>query len=611
MKLAIARSGFVLLLASLLQSCGGGGGDGGGGGGGNNARLTISPTTVSVTAAPGDATPTGSVALTVSNPPAAGLFVEAGYSNSGIEILDFFATSATHGTIQVTFRSPGSLQNATYSDSIEVRVCTDETCNNEIQGSPVTVQTSYVVSGTGTAVATLDRDLIQYTVGEGQANNHTEQVRVTLNRAPVSGTQLSFSNSTEAIQFIDMSRLSTTEAVFSIVFDPATVLGHGTFNDTVTINVCYDLTCVRQVQGSPFTITTTAVVGVGAEFGYDPLEVESRTALAHDVLDAEFSKTLNQVVMVGSYPVNALYVYDVATGIEQQQLLSTIPSAVSVSPDGLTAAVGHDALISVVDLTTVGQVGAPAPVILNVATDVLDVILDGNGTVHALPRADQWEEIHSVAIATNTEQLSVGRSIYAGALGRLHPSGNALYTADNGLSPSDIEKWDVTPGVATWLYDSPYHGDYGMCGNLWFNETGTTIYTVCGNTFRSSNVQAQDMVYSGAIDLSPATDYSTFLIRHMSQSDARSEIALIEYHAGNCQLFGPQGPCYTHLGLYEDDFLNRIAVYSIAPFAVNDTDYRQIGLFVFHETVNGKKILLSRLEGMPNPDVEYYLSVVP
>ena len=36
-------------------------------------------------------------------------------------------------------------------------------------------------------------------------------------------------------------------------------------------------------------------------------------------------------------------------------------TAISIAADGLTAAVGHDAAVSIVELTTVGQVGAPTP----------------------------------------------------------------------------------------------------------------------------------------------------------------------------------------------------------------------------------------------------------
>ena len=71
-----------------------------------------------------------------------------------------------------------------------------------------------------------------------------------------------------------------------------------------------------------------------------------------------------------------------------------------------------------------------------------------------------------ISLATGEETTSSGYSIYAGTVAKLHPGGKAMYGADNGISPSDIEKYDIQSGTASVLYDSPYHGDYAMCGDL-------------------------------------------------------------------------------------------------------------------------------------------------
>lgn len=610
MKLAIARPGVILFFASLLQACGGGGGgDGGGPPPGQSARLSISPTKVSVSATPGDVTPFQGVTLTVTNPPADGLFVGAGYSTSGIESLGFVATGPTTGTLQIFFRLPGSLQNDTYGDRIEVHVCPDEQCTTEIRDSPATITTSYVVSGTGTATATIDRSTIELVADSRDESARTEIARLTLSAEPASGVHIQTSQSSNALGFVSWRNVTGTITDLDIQFRSPSQLGAGTFNDTVTVDLCYDPSCVRQVQGSPFSISTTLSVSAGVEPGFTPLEVESRTALSHDVVDAEFSKALNQIVMVASYPASALYVYDIATSAEHQVLLNKIPSSVSIAPDGLTAAVGHDALISIVDLATVGQPGAPSPALLNVSTNVGDVILDGAGYVHVFPATEPWSQTRSVHIATNTEQVGLS-SLYAGYRGRLHPSGTHIYTANGGAqSPSDTEKWDITSGVMSYLYDSPYHGEYEACNDLWFSDDGATIYTGCGNTFRSSTVQDQDLIYSGSLALSSSA-YG-YHIASLSLASAINEISLVEHDYRACSFPGWHDPCYTHFALYEADFLNRTAVYTIGPVTVNDIGYAQQGLFVFHDVATNKKYLISKLEAMPNPDAEYYLSVIP
>lgn len=118
------------------------------------------------------------------------------------------------------------------------------------------------------------------------------------------------------------------------------------------------------------------------------------------------------------------------------------------------------------------------------------------------------------------------------------------------------------------------------------------------------------MVYSGALALTRANTYN-WRIRSLSQSQALGEIALIEHDYFYCEIAPTHGPCYEHLAYYGSDFLNRLAVYGIGPLTVGGTAYAQRGLFVFHDAVGTNKYLLSRLFGMPNPDAEYCLSVVP
>ncbi|MCG8468479.1 MAG: hypothetical protein MJB57_09775 [Gemmatimonadetes bacterium] len=133
-----------------------------------------------------------------------------------------------------------------------------------------------------------------------------------------------------------------------------------------------------------------------------------------------------------------------------------------------------------------------------VSTDVIDVVLPGNDWVYAFPRRDQWETIRSFNLLAGTEDTDSG-TMRAGTLVRLHPSGDFIYGADNGLSPSDIEKYDIRDGAARVMYDSPYHGDFPFSGNLWISDDGTRIYARSGVTVRSSPSQTEDMLYSGSL----------------------------------------------------------------------------------------------------------------
>ena len=607
MNLAVSRTGALLLIA-LLQSCGGGGG--GGGDSNSRFRVSYSATSAVASATPGESAPFREITLTLNAPTSEGLYVEMSHSENGIDDLAFNSANVTIGILSIYFRSPGSMQNGTYTDTIQVRVCREQSCVTQIAGSPATITTSYTVSGTGTSAISLDRDSIQVAATADDQAARIETVRLTLSAPAPSFIHVQANHSSNAIRQITSRSVTNISIDVDIAFAPGQDVGVGTYDDTITLRACYHLTCVREAQGSPFTISTSLVVGPGAVPGVPPLDVLSRVALPHDVVDAEFSKALNQIVMVGSYPSNALYVYDVATATERQLPLNRRPTAVSVAPDGLTAAVGHDALITVVDLATVGQPGAPTPTFLDVSIVVFDVILDGNGRVHALPGGSQFGRIHTVDIATNTESLSTGIPMSGRSRGRVHPSGDYIYAADNGLSPDDIEKWDVRQAVAAYLYDSPYHGDYRMCGNLWISEAGSTIYTACGNAFRASTVQAEDMVHAGQMELEVLNTIPNLIVS-VSESAALGEIALLEYDRARCDFFQSLGPCYHYLAYYESGSLNRLARHTLGQLAIGGVPYTQHGLFLFHDAVGASKYLLSRLDGMPDPAAEYYLSVVP
>jgi hypothetical protein len=612
--LAFARLGGIALSVLLLHACGGSGGDGSNGGGGNGGgglvpRLSVNQTEVDVSAAPGDEAPRSVIVVTVTNPPNDPLYIGAQYSTSGISSLDFAGTSDSSGNLDIFFRAPAEVENGTYEDTIELHVCTDEACNDDIAGSPVTIRTSYVISSG--IVAQIDRNSIAYRTDTQDSEYRKEIVRLTVDRLAAGGVYVQTREDSDSIIGVSGSGVFGTEQNLEIEFVSGGSLRPGIYEGSVTITVCYDSSCARQLDGSPFTVSTHVTIDTAAEPGVDVLEVASRTTLPHDVIDAEYSDTLDAVVMAGTYPGNALYVYDINSGATRQLPLSLAPTAVSVAPDGLTAAVGHDGRITVVDLAQVAQPGAPAPTLLDVSTDVVDLVLGGDGRVHALARPDTWHDIHTIDIATNTEQVSSGMSLYGGALGRLHPSGDFIYTAENGISSDNLQKWDVASGAVAWVADMPQHHENPVCGNLWFRDDGASIFTSCGNVFSASTDPAADMVHDGRLELFAPRAYD-WLVKSLSHSAANGEIALIEAETNGCVHSVPEaGRCYTHLATYESSTLDRQSLRTVGPVTVGERSYPQRGLFVFHDGAGNRKIILSKLDVKADPHTEYYLSIVP
>jgi chitinase len=222
----------------------------------------------------------------------------------------------------------------------------------------------------------------------------------------------------------------------------------------------------------------------------DRVELHGAGLFEHPVIDAEYSRSLERLVIASDAP-SGLYIVDPVGGSETFVALS-VPTSVSVGPDGTHAAVGHELAVSHVRLTD-GVVLATPPLTVNVH----DVVLAGNGFAYAVPTASgQNVELRSLELATGTETLAE-LTFVAECRVKLHPSGTFLYHAEP--SNYDIAKWNISAGTAEYLYDSPYFDEFPACGNLWMSEDGERIFTRCGVTFQTSTTPAEDMLAVGSL----------------------------------------------------------------------------------------------------------------
>lgn len=287
---------------------------------------------------------------------------------------------------------------------------------------------------------------------------------------------------------------------------------------------------------------------------------EKKLMLPNDVVDAEYAKATDLLVYVAANATLNIYHPDTKTLTSVQ--LSYTPTCVSVSPDGTKAAVGHDAHVTYVDLMAENVLTTN-----DISCDALDIVLTNNGWTYVFPNHYGWTHFSCINISTPyaMETLQTGHNIYGGTKGKLHPSGNYIYGADNGLSPADIEKYDIQDGTAQYLYDSPYHGDYYMGGDLWFEENGERLFTRAGTVFKTSETQSMDMIYNGTIPLDG--DYRS--IAWLDQLDLKREIYLVRQVAGWSNEPGPP-----FVDIYDSDNLTHKIKIGLEKYAVaNGVDY--------------------------------------
>nr|WP_295920897.1 hypothetical protein [uncultured Dyadobacter sp.] len=241
-----------------------------------------------------------------------------------------------------------------------------------------------------------------------------------------------------------------------------------------------------------------ALLMSGCKKKKDPVPVvEGEQLLPRDVVvtDAEYSKKRDILVYVSTNP-SQLNILTPSRNTTDKIPLDFAPMSVSISSDGNFALVGFDAHLSYVDLNARKVVST-----YDVSCEALDIVLGDNKWAYVFPKRDQWTSIRCVDLSTGKETLSQYSSIYAGSKGKLHPSGKYLYVTDNDIGPSDIKKFEFQEGTATALYDSRYHGDYPVMGDLWFSEDGKRVFLKGQTVMKLSENAQEDLLYNGTVGL--------------------------------------------------------------------------------------------------------------
>jgi hypothetical protein len=298
------------------------------------------------------------------------------------------------------------------------------------------------------------------------------------------------------------------------------------------------------------------------------------------ITDAEFSPALNAIVAVSESP-NQLHIYYPDTQQTDTVNLQVVPRNVSVSPDGLYAVVGHDAWISYVDLT--------APSLLKtiaVPYVVREILFGPNGYAHAV--TGSWGDILSVNL--QTEATTTQYTSRSADSARLHPAQNRFYGADKGTSPADIVRVNLAPTgpATTGGYDSIYHGDYQMCGDLWLSMDGLRIFTACGNVFRASDDYASDMRFAGKLS-------EEKFIGWAAHSQTGNSVAVLP--TGTPYYYYPDEPdAVDEVHYYSHDFLLYRGKAVLPPFVVETHSWKPFGRWLFFNTAGTKQYIVIQAE---------------
>jgi hypothetical protein len=295
-------------------------------------------------------------------------------------------------------------------------------------------------------------------------------------------------------------------------------------------------------------MATGGLAGGGGTASSGPTGECTSSPIKFHVLDAEYSSQLERIVLVASAP-SELVLLNPITLEAQEVALPLAANAVSISLDGMTAAVAHNAHVSIVDLGS-----ATLTKTISTTCDANDIVLASNGFAYVFPQTDQWVDIHSVEIAPGVDRgMSQQWSIYAGSKAKLHPTSANMYGIDPAVSPTDIARYDISAGVARVANDSPYHGDYPICLDLWMSKDGQRIFTGCGTVFRAAPGTPDDMTYNGALGAANAAAAGQF--RAIAHDEVRAKVYAIPRTSSLYPYDNTTGTEETQLRIYSYNYL--------------------------------------------------------
>ena len=285
---------------------------------------------------------------------------------------------------------------------------------------------------------------------------------------------------------------------------------------------------------------------------------------------AQYSSALDRIVMISGSP-NVLHIFDPAANRDVTVPLDNLPGSLSVSPDGLHAAVGTSGSVYYIDLrsaavqnTFPGGIGIGSVLLSNSALYINPIILGGNNS-----------DPSTIYVDLGTGQSTILSGSIAGTGGSpvsgagVNPVNGQIYQAVSS-SPSVMYRL-VLNGTRVVQNAWPYFSAHSAGGSVWFSPDGNRIYAGNGTVVNSSTNATEDMTYLSTVP-------SGSPLQSLTESASRSQVAYIA-----------QVPPYptsppvddTHVKLLNSQYLTPAGSFALTSFTVGSKQFAAHGRFVF------------------------------
>jgi hypothetical protein len=303
---------------------------------------------------------------------------------------------------------------------------------------------------------------------------------------------------------------------------------------------------------------------------------------------AAYSTSLDRIIFISGNP-NQLHVYDPVAHADQTVSLPEAPQNLSLSQDGHYAAVALVDSVSYVNLQTASLVQT----FTNVPVDGGTAIL-GSGYIYIFPSYSG--SILSIQISTG--QVSTPLMYNYASGGVFNPAVNAIYSTENGVSPNNIYRYNVSGSTVNSAVRSPYFAVFNLCGPLWLSPDNSKIYTACGSVFKSSADSTKDMHYLGILG-------SLTSIQSLATSAVLNQIAAIPA----ASTFNNTPTADTQVDLFDSGY-NPIGEFQTTPFTVGPSTYAAHGRWVFYNSSASKMFVVTQADSTAGLDMDYAIDSI-
>ena len=224
--------------------------------------------------------------------------------------------------------------------------------------------------------------------------------------------------------------------------------------------------------------------------GFTPLDVVLDPDRAVEYLTAENGKSLYRVdLATGQITEKAFSVRAERIAIHNGNLYLTLLRTGHLyygNNDGFGA-------VAVIDTATF-----TTKALFSTDVDPFDIEVDSKGNFFLAPGSAQWSVV--VSYNGNTGALlSFAERFFCECYVERNPASDKIYLITTVLSPRDITAVEISNGLITKYYGSPYHGDYDMSTYMKIDPQGKFIFNGAGTIFVSKSAQTGDMQYWGTL----------------------------------------------------------------------------------------------------------------